>query len=475
MEKNNLDKLYQEKFNDFSELPDEQVWKRIEASLDKKRKKRVVPIWWYAGGAAAILLLGLWLINPTGGNDLQNQNAVTEAQNDIQRQEDLNHNAEETKKDSSQDQVQKEQNPFLQNESTNGELAKKDIQKEKSNAFPKQTNNTDLAALDKGQNPKNNREKTEFPINTGSEDQGGSLVQNNKEATEANTTDFNVVEKANQKIEEEAIVENEKKSIFEAIEEQKEDEVKVAQNLDAKKWSVGPSVAPVYFNAFGEGSPIHSSFAQNSKSGNISLSYGLNVAYEVTDKLTIRSGVHRVDYGYDTEEISFTSGLGNANVNLIDNINYTQASRTIVVENRPKSVTFNDAGESPELLGQEVGFNGNMVQQMGYVEVPLELSYALINKKFGVNIIGGVSSLFLIDNSVELESEGLVTEIGEANNVNGTNFSTNVGLGLNYNFSKNVQLNVEPMFKYQLSTFSDTAGSFNPYSLGIYSGLNFKF
>ena len=116
-----------------------------------------------------------------------------------------------------------------------------------------------------------------------------------------------------------------------------------------------------------------------------------------------------------------------------------------------------------------------MVQQMGYLEVPFELNYALIDKKLGVNVIGGVSSLFLIDNSVSLESEGLVTEMGQANNVNDVNFSTNIGLGFNYKFSQKIQLNLEPVFKYQLNTFSDTAGRFRPYTIGVYSGVSFKF
>jgi hypothetical protein len=90
-------------------------------------------------------------------------------------------------------------------------------------------------------------------------------------------------------------------------------------------------------------------------------------------------------------------------------------------------------------------------------------------------LIGGLSSLFLIDNSVTLESGGTATEMGEANNLNPLNFSTNLGFGLEYEISPRIQLNLEPVFKYQLNTFSDSAGDFNPYSIGIYSGLNFRF
>jgi hypothetical protein len=118
---------------------------------------------------------------------------------------------------------------------------------------------------------------------------------------------------------------------------------------------------------------------------------------------------------------------------------------------------------------------GQMVQEFGYLEVPLEMQFSLIDKKFGMDLIGGMSSLFLIDNSVSLESSGTVTEIGEATNMNSLNFSTNFGLGFFYRLNSSFELNLQPMFKYQLNTFSQTSGNFNPYSIGIYSGLNFRF
>lgn len=65
MSKDNLDKLFQEKFKDFGELPDDKVWQRLEASLDEKKKNRkVIPIWWKLGGIAAALALLFFVINP---------------------------------------------------------------------------------------------------------------------------------------------------------------------------------------------------------------------------------------------------------------------------------------------------------------------------------------------------------------------------------------------------------------------------
>ena len=116
-----------------------------------------------------------------------------------------------------------------------------------------------------------------------------------------------------------------------------------------------------------------------------------------------------------------------------------------------------------------------MVQEFGYLEVPMELNYSLMDRKLNIDLIGGISSLFLVNNSVTLESSGSSTEMGQANNLNDVNFSTNIGLGVNYELTDKMKVHLEPMFKYQLNTFSDTEGNFQPYSLGIYTGMSFKF
>ena len=131
--------------------------------------------------------------------------------------------------------------------------------------------------------------------------------------------------------------------------------------------------------------------------------------------------------------------------------------------------------DNAEVANTIAPLSGSMVQQLGYLEVPMELNYRLLDNKFGINVIGGVSSLFLLDNAVSLESNELVTEMGAANNVNDVSFSTNIGLGLDYKINNALKINLEPMFKYQLNTFNNTSGEFRPYTIGVYSGLRFQF
>ena len=278
---------------------------------------------------------------------------------------------------------------------------------------------------------------------------------------------------AEESSEEEQVDDANKKSIFDEIKKQEEEKEALAE-VSSPKWSVGPSVAPVYFNSFGEGSPIHSNFVSNSKSGNVNLSYGVAVSYELTNKLSVRSGLHRVDYGYNTDDITFSSSLVASTSSQITNISYTSTSRNLVVESSSNPVPTEEFVAN-DIIAQSPSRSGRMVQEFGYLEVPMELNYSLMDRKLNIDLIGGISSLFLVNNSVTLESSGSSTEMGQANNLNDVNFSTNIGLGVNYELTDKMKVHLEPMFKYQLNTFSDTEGNFQPYSLGIYTGMSFKF
>ncbi|MGB7392949.1 MAG: hypothetical protein WA913_01010 [Pricia sp.] len=263
-----------------------------------------------------------------------------------------------------------------------------------------------------------------------------------------------------------------KKPLLEIFEEQSDNE-ELAET-SRSRWSAGPSIAPVYFNAMGEGSPIDPGFAANGKSGNTNFSYGLSVAYAVTDKLSVRSGIHKIDYGYDTNNVGFSATSSAFSSGRLQNVDYSGGAENLAVSDAATGAESPNSA-APEFSSLNATREGTVAQQFGYLEVPVELDYTLINGKFGVNLLGGISSLFLIDNSVTLNSGDLSTNIGEASNLNDLNFSTNIGFGINYKVTPTIRLNVEPVFKYQLNTFSNAAGDFRPYSIGIYSGLNFRF
>lgn len=238
------------------------------------------------------------------------------------------------------------------------------------------------------------------------------------------------------------------------------------------KWSIKPQMAPVFYNSLANGSPIDKEFAGNSKDYNKDLSYGVGVDYALNDKISIRSGINTVNLGYSTNNVEFYADL-NAETR---NINPKARTAAIVVQNEGTAVSMAMTSFDGNSKTPTPTRSGSMEQTMGYIEVPMEMSYKLVDRKFGINIIGGVSTLFLNKNNVSvLSNEGYSSDIGKAENLNDIHFSTNVGIGFRYRFWKSFQANFEPTFKYQVNTFNTDTGNFKPYFIGLYSGVSFSF
>ncbi|RKS01137.1 outer membrane beta-barrel protein [Flavobacterium sp. 102] len=252
-------------------------------------------------------------------------------------------------------------------------------------------------------------------------------------------------------------------------------EEKLKQESKLNRWQLTSNVAPIFLGSTSNGSPIDSTLINNSKSYNTGVGYGIGVSYAVSKKLTVRTGLNKFNMSYNTNDIVYFAGMESRS---LKNINPTASGSMIQVQddliNSPTGVT-----SETSFLPFEESFvqknKGYINQEMGYLEMPVEMTYALLDKKFGIKIIGGFSTLFLQDNSVSVISDNRSTFLGEANNLNNIHFSTNFGIGLKYGFMKSFEFNIEPTFKYQLNTFSSDAGNFKPYLFGIYSGISYKF
>ncbi|GLB52850.1 hypothetical protein NBRC110019_18900 [Neptunitalea chrysea] len=288
-------------------------------------------------------------------------------------------------------------------------------------------------------------------------------------------------EKLDSLLMEEAVLAEEALTLEEAIRKQQEkyndpeEDEKEDKLAGMKKWSINPNVAPVYFNSISDGSPISGDFASNGKTGHVNMSYGINVGMQVDKRFKIRSGVSKVNYGYATENVYFTN---TSQSQAISSINYSESGATIAMATNTDDLTSTNVSDGlidvTESNASVEKYKGALIQNMDYIEIPVELEYQLIDAKFGVNLIGGLSTLILSNNEILLESDGLITAIGKSNNINTLNLSTNIGLGINYTFTNRLSFNVEPMFKYQLNTFADDNG-FKPYTLGLYTGFSFRF
>ena len=473
-EKKHIDRLFQEKLKDFEVIPDPAVWKNIESQLTKK-KRRIVPFWIRIGSAAAVLLFlisgGIWVFNFENQNkNIQTEEVVPEVEEKIDENKNTsNSNQQEITLQNPKNREEK--NKLIKGSSVTN---KTDIVLTNKNRLndqttSKQVQNQKLINAHQEKLTNKNDTKSSLEVATKVKDENtsgkGELLQLQLE----NSDEKAVASKNPKKLES---LENQK-DINQVIEKNKEPPVVDDNQIQEKKWSVGTMVAPVYFNTLSEGSPIDASLAQNNKSTNTSISYGVKVNYKINNRFSIQSGISSVDLDYSTNNVTIQLASSNA-LTGSTNIDTNIKEVGVVAFSANSAISQNLELAAPQQRGF-TNISGDLDQSLSYIEIPLEAKYNLLKRKVGLNVVGGLSTYVLYKNGVFLSNQSGTTTLGEASNINDINFSGNVGLDLDYKINKKLFINVSPMFKYQFNTFSKNDGGFQPYYLGVYSGLNFRF
>jgi hypothetical protein len=142
--------------------------------------------------------------------------------------------------------------------------------------------------------------------------------------------------------------------------------------------------------------------------------------------------------------------------------------------NRVLTAYTNDVFDPKKASLQPV--NNSLDQNFSYLELPVILKYKILDKTIGINLIGGLSYNLLVSNSVYTTVDGTKYSIGKTEGLNPLTLSSSLGMGMEYNLSGKLSLNLEPTFRYYLNPFNVTTGSFiHPYSFGIFSGVSYKF
>jgi predicted nucleic acid binding AN1-type Zn finger protein len=470
-QKKNIDQLFNERFANHQADPPSHVWDKVQARLEKEKKDRVIAIWWRTAGVAASLAL---IISLAGLLDTTQSNVVVEQQQNIEQSPATNPKIDKAVEiNLRQDKPRvAASNKAAQNNAIIPEAKINDntVSKNKLNVLitPENAVVKLVVKKDPGVALKNLGVAV-------LETKSSVILKKTKELIKTEVilpSDSPSVEVAEEKTESKTL---EKKSIFDAIKEQKQLESKeavVKKSSQENLWEIAPTIAPVYYNTLSQGSSIDASFADNSQSGDVNISYGIGVRYALSNRLKIRSGINNVALSYSTGGIE----LGDGPVSLaLKNIDYASEGVVVIAQDLGTFSSQNQDGTFGDITPKSTNGEAFINQNISYYEVPLELSYTLFDSAFGLDVIGGVSTLLLGNNEVSVTAGSYNEVLGSANNLSSLSFATNIGLGLHYKMSSKFRLNVEPMFKYQLNPYTDSSVSFKPYYLGVYTGLSFKF
>lgn len=471
-DKKHIDRLFQENLKDFEVFPDSNVWKNIEQQLVKKKKERVIPFWLRLGGVAATILLlissGIWFYN--SDEPVQNKPNTNSTITDVDSEK------KENNINNSNDQENLQQNQIDSKKGTEVILktpGKGTIQlkNKKTTRYANSIRNNESNISSETTNGVNN-------LIQGSNTTSVAIDTKNETININSSTNFNAeTESAITSIKKDEIIDkNKPKEDINEVLKDKENTI-ILEEVDpvnTNKWSVGSTIAPVYFNSLASGSPIDAALKENRKITNASISYGVKLNYKINDRLSLQSGINSVELAYTTKNVTALVSSNEALTNST-NLNTNLEGFSIIT-------TSNDnlAVQGVELITERsrsssLNLIGDLNQSMSYIEIPMEAKYSLLQQKFGVNVVGGVSTYILYTNGISILNENGSTTLGEASNINNVNFSGNLGLDFDYKLNKKLFINVSPMFKYQLNTFSKNDGGFKPYFLGVYTGLNFRF
>jgi hypothetical protein len=251
----------------------------------------------------------------------------------------------------------------------------------------------------------------------------------------------------------------------------------------ARRWSIAALASPTYLPG-AEGKNNQPMLAMNERRDG-SYTGGVTFAYEINDRISVQSGLYYSSVGQQISGISAYSGFDPYNMSKSSSTFQVATQSGTIASSNPDIFLSDMAGD--RISGDYSADNFDPVksdlpmigtslhQNFRYLELPLTVRYKLLEGNLDFNIIGGLSSNILVGNSVFLNSSGVKYEVGSTDGLRDHIVSSTLGMGLEYSISKSISLNVEPIVRYYITPVNNSSGGISPFTLGLFSGISYKF
>lgn len=253
-----------------------------------------------------------------------------------------------------------------------------------------------------------------------------------------------------------------------------------------ERWSIAAMASPTYYSQFSSGNDAFSKQLMESEQPLVSYSGGVAFSYKISKRFSVQSGLYYSSLGQKMEGINSFGGFRQFDNTKGGNDFKVPTSSGTIIANNPdvflnsdqsnRVVTpFTSAVFDPNKSNLQY-INSSLTQSLSYLELPVILRYKIVDKTIGINLIGGLAYNLLVHNSVYTTLDGNKYPIGDTKGLNSLSLSSSLGMGVEYNFSEKLSLNLEPTFRYYLNPLSGSTNSLvHPYSFGIFTGFSYKF
>jgi hypothetical protein len=252
------------------------------------------------------------------------------------------------------------------------------------------------------------------------------------------------------------------------------------------RWSVAAMASPTYYPRFKSGDDELTKQIMASEQSQVSYSGGVAFSYMISKKLSIQSGLYYSSVGQEVNGINsflgfqkydYTKGDHNFEVLTSSGTIYTSNMDVFLLDRAGERVLTRYSNDIFDPVKSNLQYlNNSLHQSFSYIEMPVILRYKVVDRTLDVNVIGGLSYNLLVNNSVYTMIDGGRYTVGKTDGLNPMMFSSSIGMGMEYNLSEKISLNFEPTFRYFLNPFSGIPNvKIHPYSIGVFSGLSYKF
>ena len=461
-----LDDLFREKLLNYEQEPPAYLLENIlDGVTQNRRKKRL--IWWRVAGVAAALLLAFvagWQLNDS---DVQNTGKRASVIQSATVKKELQSNTSEMK-------------------SAENSAA---IEPEKA-----------MAKLSE-----NLQNVTNKAVSVNSKAPESHIVYTNLEhiVIERPDNDFSILKplkgllfknEKNAVLQEKKLLAKDNASTEKTIDQQimEMNSQMLAARKEAKEkasWSFGAQVSPEYNGYQSSHTQAYASNMLKTKATAVDLAGGVSVEYKKSKRWSLQSGIYYSGMGQTSgnnpKNYSYAANDGanyfnNTIVKVDASANrYTMNSNAGVVEltHIPAGMVLGTSLDDKSSLANAVVVSQNtFVQDFDYLEVPLYLRYNLVDRKFGISMLGGLSSNILVGNRLYVDSSLGKTLVGRTRDLETFNYSGTLGVGFRYGLTSRLSFNVEPRVKYFLNSLSSNSSvTYKPYTFGVYTGLSYEF
>lgn len=257
-------------------------------------------------------------------------------------------------------------------------------------------------------------------------------------------------------------------------------------NNSQNQWTLGGSFAPTYSYRTTNNDKLdffNNSF-QTSKNNPgsyekalISYSTGINAQYAVNETWQFETGLYYSRFGHKKEALLVSNKELEKGGEYYLNTSAGKVNSSGIPENVSAEIrlSFSPGNNSEEFIAN-TSEDARLYQKFDYVEVPMKVKYKVYNQKIGINLISGLSTGLLVNNETIIQTTNKKRNLGYTENIREVLHSTLLGLGFHLPLSEKLIIDFEPTFKYGLHSInsSDEFG-YKPYSLGIYSGIQYQF